>query len=283
EYLVFFEPLQTKLVGLTSNHIEKLRRPDEKLNNIIKHGPSDPLIHLLIDVLELIQDHSQLRTYNFGIFGSILHDFYNIDYSDLDFIIYGRKNLSELREILSDFYSDRNFPLNNEFDGPISEIAPKHWNFQNYSVKEYIEYQRSKLIYAVIKSKKMGRIVKIEFEPVKNWNEITNQYYPKTRIKNVGWIKAVGRILDDKDGYYIGGSYPIEIDRIISGPKVDEITQIINYIEEFRGQLNSDDQFIVEGNLEKVSTPKNEYYQITLTYGPNYDYQVLKMSIIKSL
>ena len=118
--------------------------------------------------------------------------------------------------------------------------------------------------------------MKIEFEPVKEWGEIKEKYDPRIRIEKMGWIRAIGRILDDSNGFYIGGTYPIEIEKVLQGPKVDEIRQITNYIEEFRGQLSEDEKFIIEGNLEKISSPSQEYYQITLTYGSNYDYQVLK-------
>jgi len=276
QYLIFHEPLQRKLVGIKKSQMKELRRPDKKLNEILKLNPPDPLIEVLFDILELIKAHSQLIPSNFGIFGSILHDFYNLDYSDIDLIIYGRKNLAELRELLSDFYMDESFPISNEFDKPASQTTPGHWYFTNYSVKEYLKYQRVKRIYAVIKSKKIPRTVKIEFEPVKNWTEITEKYDTQTRIQPIGWVRAVGRILDDANGFFMEAGYPIEIEKILEGPKIDEITKILSYVEEFRGQLSTDDRFIVEGNLEKVTSPKNEYYQITLTYGPNYYKQMLK-------
>jgi len=275
QYLIYYNPLNCDQVGIKKDQIKELRKPDEKLKNIISKDPPDKLIELLMDILEIIQDHSGLKPHRFGIFGSILHDFYHLKYSDIDLIIYGKKSLEELRTVLLDFYSDKSFPIKNEFDENPANITPKHWYFKNYSIKEYLKYQKKKGIYSIIKSKKFDRKVKIEFEPVKNWSEI-GIYDQYLEIKKVGWIKAVGRILDNSECFFIGGTCPIEIENILNGPKVGDITQITNFVEEFRGQLDTDEKFVVEGNLEKVITQSKTFYQITLTYGPNYDHQVLK-------
>jgi predicted nucleotidyltransferase len=276
QYLIFYPPFQNNQVGIKKNQMKELRQPDKKLKEILSNDPPDRLIELTMHIFELIEDHSTLKRQFFGVFGSILHDFYHLDYSDIDLIIYGKKNLEKFREVMSDFYSDNSFPINNEFDGPAANITPRHWYYKNYSVQEYLKYQRQKLIYATIKSKKMNRIVKIEFEPVKTWNEIREKNIENLRIEKVGWIRASGRIIDGSNGFYIGGSYSVAIDKILEGPKIDGIEKIVNYLEEYRGQLRDDEKFLVEGNLEKVITPRDEFHQITLTYGPNYDDQVLK-------
>ncbi|MBD3228047.1 MAG: hypothetical protein GF329_07645 [Candidatus Lokiarchaeota archaeon] len=276
KYLVEYKPLNSKMVGIKGNQLAELRKPDKKLQQIMKYDPPDELIELLLKIIEIIEDHSTLRYKNFGVFGSILHDFYHLKYSDVDLIIYGKKYLKKLREILQDFYSDSSFSIKNEFDGPPAEITPRHWYFKNYSIQEYLKYQREKLIYATIKSRIMSRTVKIEFEPVKSWRNISSRLDPNFEIENIGWTRATGIVLDDSDGFFIGGTYKVEIDKILSGPQVKDITQVVNYIEEYRGNLKTGEKFITEGNLEKVRTSNNEYYQITLTYGKNYDHQVLK-------
>jgi hypothetical protein len=48
-------------------------------------------------------------------------------------------------------------------------------------------------------------------------------------------------------------------------------------MEEFRQQAQKDETVIVEGNLEKVASQKESFYQVTLTYCPRYYEQVLKV------
>jgi predicted nucleotidyltransferase len=63
----------------------------------------------------------------------------------------------------------------------------------------------------------------------------------------------------------------------MEGPKVDDITRIFSYMEEFRMQAKQGERVLVEGNLERVIDETNTYRQITLSYGPRYYEQTLKV------
>ena len=276
-YQVFCAPLRRKLVGLSEEQILELRRPDEKLAVLFNSDRDDPLLRTMRRVLNEIFEISKLRISDFGVFGSILHDFYNPQYSDIDLIIYGRREVQELVETLSSFYKNKNSRLRNEFETWDPSMPPFHWNFKNYSKAEYGWYQKRKKIYAVYNSPYLGRTVKVEFEPVRKWDEIINEYTELEEIRVVGWIKAVVRIIDDVDSYFMPSIYPIEVLETSSEFLDKNITRIVSYVEEFRMQLKKDEIGIVEGRLEKVVRKKDEFYQITLTYGENYFNQVLKL------
>ncbi len=276
-YQISHKALKTELVGINRKQAVTIRRPDERLREILKDPPQDKLINVLLEILDLIRDHSQLKPHNFGVFGSICHDFYHVDYSDIDFIIYGRRSLKELREMLADFYQQSSFPIQNEFLDWDYKTSTKHWHFKHYGIQQYPFYEYRKLIYAIIQSKKINRTVKIEFEPVKNWGEIRNEYSELVRIERVGWIKASAQVLEDKDSFNMESIYKIEISDILEGPKVDDITRILSFVEEFRGQVQRDEQVLVEGNLERVILRNREFHQVTLSYGPRYYEQTLKI------
>lgn len=280
QYQLFYEPLQRLLVGMNENQIAVLRKPDQKLEEILGKEPKDSLMKALRKVLDLILNHSKLKPSDFGVFGSLLHGFYNLKYSDLDYIIYGRKKIEELVEVLRDFYSNREGILMNEFDFFDERAEQKNWRFENYTLEEYAWYEKRKSIYAVHDSKELGRRVKIEFEPVRAWNEIINEYHPDTRITCGGWIRAKAIIKDDKDSYFMPAIYPIEILEFIKGDKADNIKRVVTYVEEYKMQVKKDEEVIVEGMLEEVQTPKKTYHQITLSHIPGKKYykQVLKIS-----
>lgn len=276
-YQVFYDPLRRKLVGLSKEQILELRRPDERLISLFNSDRDDALLRTMRKVLNEIFEVSKLRISDFGVFGSILHDFYHPKFSDIDLIIYGQREVQELVAALSSFYESKNSRLRNEFETWDPSMPPFRWNFKKYSKAEYGWYQKRKKIYAVYRSPYLGRIVKIEFEPVRKWNEIVNEYNELKEIKVVGWIKAIVRIIDDVDSYFIPSIYPIEVLETNSEFTDKNITRIVSYVEEFRMQLKKDEIGIVEGRLEKVSKKKDEFYQITLTYGENYFNQVLKL------
>ncbi len=274
QYQLLHQALNTKLVGIQTP--VEIRRPDEKLRQILQTPPRDELIKTLTEIINLVQDHSQLKTRQFGVFGSILHDFYHVDYSDVDLIVYGRRALRELRDTLADFYQQPSFPIQNEFKGWDYRSSTKHWHFKKYSIQEYPHYDYRKLIYATIESKGSPRSIKIEFEPVKKWDEIVNNYSNQVQIERVGWIEAIAEVTDDRDAFFMESTYGIEILEILEGPQNYDIQQIVSFVEEFRGQVRRDEQIFVAGNVEKFTLSQGDFYQITLSYGPNYYDQVLK-------
>ncbi|MEM2144772.1 MAG: hypothetical protein QW279_05390 [Candidatus Jordarchaeaceae archaeon] len=280
QYQIFSEPLQRFLVGIKEEQIAELRRPDKKLQEILEEEPKDSLMKVLRKVLDLILNHSKLKPTDFGVFGSLLHGFYNLKYSDLDYVIYGRDKVAELVEVLHDFYKDKEGHLKNEFDFFDERTEQKNWRFENYTLEEYVWYEKRKGIYAIHDSEELGRRVKIEFEPVRAWNEIKNEYHPKTRITRIGWTRAKAIIKDDRDSYFMPAIYPVEILEFLSGDKAEDIERIITYVEEYKMQARKDEEVIVEGILEKVQTPQKTFHQITLTHIPGKKYykQVLKIS-----
>ena len=274
-YTIFYKPLQELFVGVPRTYIAETRRPDKRLQQLIEKQPRDGLLKALHNLSTLVISRSGLSENDFGVFGSLLHGFHHPRFSDLDLIVYGREKLHRLCETLDDLYSEGNSLLN-EFESE-KALEGKHWKFVNYTPKEYLWHQRRKMIYALFKRKDGRRVVKTEFEPVKDWKEICNEYNSDTRVLKRGWIKAVARVTDDKDAPFIPSIYQIQILKILEGPKVENIQRILSYVEEFRMQAKRDEHVFVEGNLEEVVTPTKTFHQITLTYGPRYYEQTLKV------
>jgi predicted nucleotidyltransferase len=275
QYTVFYEPLQKCLVGVNEADIAEARKPEIGLQQVLQKEPDDVLLKALHDLLDRVLSQSGLKTTDFGVFGSLLHDFYHPRLSDLDFIVYGRENMNTLCEALETLYME-DPSLRNEFDS-MKAVEQKDWKFLNYSLEEYRWHQQRKMIYAYFDSADAGRVVKAEFEPVKSWEENVNEFNNFARISHVGWIKAIVEITDDRDAPYIPSIYQIEVKDVLDGPEVPDITRIFSYMEEFRMQAKKGEKVLVEGNLEKVIDGTNIYHQITLSYGPRYYEQTMKV------
>jgi len=279
QYTVWHAPLQTRLVGLRLNQITEIRKPDKTFQQLLEKQPCDNLLQAMKALSNLIFERIELSETDFGVFGSLLHGFYHPQFSDLDLVLYGGEKLRGLRDTLEILFKERSSHLRNEFESEeaLNEKV-KHWRFVHYSPEEYCWHQRRKTIYALFQDEKSGRLIKTEFEPVKDWSEIHNEYDSRTRILNRGWVKAVAHIEDDREAPFIPSIYQVEINRILEGAKADDVQRILSYVEEFRMQAERDEEVYVEGNLEQVITPAKTFHQITLTYGPRYYEQVLKVA-----
>ncbi len=279
QYLIFHGTISRKTIGVNYNDVFEVRKPDEKLKRLIERKPEDQLIAATQQVLKFVTHHAVLSVKDFGVFGSMLHDFHHPEFSDIDLVIYGQENTSKLCEALHELYADDSTLLTNEFETD-EAMREKRWRFKNLSPREFVWHQRRKLVYALFKDEKSGRTIKTEFEPVKDWKGIVNQQYgSKAKAVQKGWVKMLARITNDNEAPFIPSVYGIEPVKILDGVEdAENASRIVSYMEEFRMQARKIEVVYVEGNLEEVTTSKESFHQITLTYCPRYYEQVLKVT-----
>lgn len=275
QYTVYYKPLRTRLVGLSFNQVIELRLPDKALLEIIDRR--DPLVTTLRKVLDLIIESSKLKLKSFGVFGSLLHDFYHPSYSDLDLIIYGSSELRELIEALKELYRDSEVNLVNEFERVRPRDYSGEWRFKSYSIKDYWMHERRKAVYGMYFSRELGRWVKVEFEAVRKWGEVKNEYSDDLSIRRIGWIEAKVRVVDDSESFFNPAIYKVEVLETSREYMDLSIGRVVSFVEEFRGQLLKGETGLVKGWLEELSLRGEKSYQITLSYGENYYDQVLKL------
>ena len=277
QYLIQHEMLGVKLVGVPHDLIAEVRQPQSRLQELLKRGPTDQLLAAMMRVLDIVSAQSGVDRESFGVFGSMLHGFHHPKYSDIDFTIYGKTENRKIHETNAELYDDPSSGLSNEFASE-KAMEGKRWLFKNFTVQDFVWHQRRKFIYGLYDDRKhSGRIIKVEFEPVKDWNEIQNEYDPNTRIVPKGWVKLKARVTADEDGPFIPSIFGIEPLEVLDGSReAIEVKRIFSYMEEFRQQVQRDETIIVEGNLEEVQSPNGSYLQVTLTYCPRYYEQVLR-------
>lgn len=276
QYMIFHEMLQKRIVGVNQTQIAEAKHPEVELWKLVSLEKKDELVAATCRVLNVVKQCSGLSLKDFGVFGSMLHGFHNSRFSDIDLIVYGRDNTEKLCDALRDLYEDSTSVLRNEFETD-KPVVTKNWRFQNLTLQEYVWHQRRKMIYALFNDAESGRTIKSEFEPVKNWSEIINEYNSETKMVQRGWVKMVARVTDDFDSPFIPSTYGIEPLEVLEGSKEAlEAERIVSYLEEYRMQVRRDEVVYVEGNLEEGRALNRSFHQIALTYCPRYYEQVLK-------
>jgi predicted nucleotidyltransferase len=277
QYTIFHKMLGQKVVAVNPDGAET-RKPEKRLPELMATEPKDKLVDATQRVLNTMLQQSGLSMADFGVFGSMLHGFHHSDFSDIDLVVYGRKENAKMRKVLEALYADSASDFSNEFANP-AVMQGKKWRYQNLTVNEFLWHQRRKQIYGLFNDAKTGRVTKAEFEPVKAWSEITSEYDPNARNVQKGWVKLKARVVDDADAPFIPSVYVIKPLEVLSGPReAVEAVRIFSYMEEFRLQAQQDETVYVEGNLEEVTSPSGGFHQVTLTYCPRYYEQVLKVS-----
>ena len=280
QYTVFHEMLGQRVVGIKQGDIAEVRKPEERLQALIKASSKDELQGATQRVLSIVLQRSGLSAVSFGVFGSMLHGFHHPKLSDIDLIVYGVRENAKIRETLQALYADSRSGFKNEFESDAA-MAGKQWRFKNYTVKEFVWHQKRKQIYGLFNDAKSGRPIKAEFEPVKAWSEIASEYDSQTRILRKGWVKITARVTADTEAPFIPSVYGIKPLTVLNGTRdALEAVRVVSYMEEFRVQAEKDETVTVEGNLEEVMSPHSSFHQIALTYCPRYYEQVLKVAAL---
>ncbi len=280
QYLVPNKMLNTSIVGINKADIAEVYKPQKRLKVLLKEKNADKLRNAMRRVQSKVQKHAGLTVDDFGVFGSMLYGFDHPDYSDIDLLVYGTPQIAKVRETLGELYSDGLSGFRNEFETD-EPIRGKKWRYKNLTSKEYVWHQKRKLIYATYDDHlNSERTIKAEFEPVKDWSEIVNEYNSKTKVVRKDFVKLKARITADADGPFIPSVYGIQPLELIKGSKKTlEVKRVVSYMEEFRLQAERDETVFIAGNLEEVTShEEGKFYQIVLTYGPKYYDQVLKVA-----
>ena len=277
QYTFHHEMLGQKVVGVNRNDATEVRKPEERLQVLANEAPKDELQDAMQRVLNASVSNSGMSTVDFGVFGSMLHGFHHPKLSDIDLIVYGMRENSKMRETLHALYADKSSGFKNEFETPTA-MEGKRRRFKNFSVKEFVWHQKRKQIYGLFNDAKSGRTIKTEFEPVKAWTEIVSEYDPEAQITRRDWVRIKARVTADHEAPFIPSVYGIQPLEVLSGTKTAlEAERVISYMEEFRLQAQKDEEAIIEGTLEEVTSPKGSFHQVALTYCPRYYEQVLKV------
>ena len=148
QYLINHEMLGLKIVGVPSASIMEVRKPPERLQELLKAGPTDPLLSAMERVLNISLKNTGLKESDFGVFGSMLHGFHHPKYSDIDLTIYGKAENIKMRQTMAQLYSDSSSGLRNEFE--FEEVMKgKDWRFKNLDIEDFVWHQRRKMIYGL--------------------------------------------------------------------------------------------------------------------------------------
>jgi len=282
QYLIPNKMIGANIVGVDKSDIAEVYQPQKRLKALLKEKNNDKLRNAMKRVLGIVEKHSGLDSSSFGVFGSMLFGIDHPDFSDIDLLVYGIPQIAKVRETLSCLYADGMSGFRNEFDTD-EPIRDKKWRFKNLSAKEYVWHQKRKLIYAVFDDEiNSERTIKAEFEPVKEWGEIVNDYSAKTQITRKGFVRMKARVTSDVDAPFMQSVYGIQPLELVKGSKkMMEATHVVSYMEEFRLQVRKDEIVEIAGNLEEVKAPDATSHQIVLTHGPKYYDQVLKVADLK--
>jgi len=261
EYIVFDKYRSIELIEVPRYRIKTHFKPEERLREIL-NSPQDELEELALDLVEELSDITNIDLSYFGITGSILLKIHNIQYSDIDVIIYGEHNSwiirNTLRELLhSEKKQHFSLPKGERLEEWSRDIISHHPLSLREAMILYSEYKWNRAIYR-------GR--QFSIHPVKLENEVNERWEDKV-YKPLGLVKVKATVVDNRDAIFMPAIYVVNSVKVLEGATPPgEISRIVSYEGLYIDLAEPGDEIVVYGKLEEVEDLRRGeiYYQVTV-------------------
>ncbi|NPB00359.1 MAG: hypothetical protein GXO10_03195 [Crenarchaeota archaeon] len=256
KYVTYDKYLNIELIQVPIEDIRIHYRPEERVQEILKE-PRDRLEEVTKELVEKLVDSSGISTHYIGVTGSLLAKIHNVDMSDIDVLVYSKKNTLKMIDALHDLLR-RNVVI---FDRRMLEICVN-------DLSKYIKGLDREKLAKIVKRRVprmffRDRIFSINF--VRTFEE-RYEKYGEYYYEKLYPVKIRARVVDSSESYYNPSIYVIDDIRPIEPVNVPKISEIASYENIFSGIAREGEEIIIYGMLErKISTRTgSETYRIVI-------------------
>ena len=256
---IFYSPVdKITLTAVPHEYIIKHFKPEQKLAKLRQTKNLDLLQNKLIRFIKFLEELSNLPEQSFGVTGSILLDIHNPSFSDLDIIVYGKKESWTLKNALAD-KSNTDLLLNR-----LEGVALKEWC--NKKTKQYpLTYKEAVTLYKRKWNLGIFEDIWVSIHPVKLETE-TRMSYGQETYTPCGQVTIESVVSDNSDSVFLPAIYKINDVNFLNGSQLVEVTEIISYEGLYDSLADNGDQIEVKGKLEKVENQETKkiHYRVVV-------------------
>jgi len=225
----------TEMSSVPIEFVKKHYNCLEGLRELIARGPRDKLEKLTITLVEEICDHGGLHEDDFGITGSILLQIHH-ERSDIDLIVYGRREFWKTIEILSEL-------------GYLG-IRSREQALESMLKRYPITLSDASNLFDRIRYRGVYQGVEFSIHGVRKSEEITEKYSDKI-YRKIGLAHAILEIDDASDSCFNPAIYKVHGSADIGG-KEYYVEQLMCYDLTFSAMFERGDKIEAYGKLEFV-------------------------------
>ena len=266
--LIVFDPVFGEtMCEVPTTQIAEHYKPEEKLWSLRSSKDLTVLEGKALLLAESLRAEANIPWSSIGISGSIMAGL-TTEKSDIDPLVYGaedcRKAYAALKRLLKE---DCGFKPYSRLE--LQELFDFRSKDTQMSFDDFVIVESRK----AFQGKFMGTDYFIRF--VKDWSEISEQY-GDVCFKNSGYAKITSNIADSNDSLFTPCTYKLEDARVVEGPKLQPIQEIVSFRGRFCEQAAKGEAIEAQGKVELVTNKKSgdEHYRLILGNKPT-DYMVL--------
>lgn len=269
EYLVYDPIFDEVLCEVPISHIKRHHMPVKVLERLRKSENLDEMERAVLEMASLLKSSACIPWTAIGASGSIMAGLHTPS-SDIDLVVYGSENCWKVYSAIESLFGEPSSPLK-----PYSlDELQKLFDFRSKDTIVCFEDFVKTELRKVLQGKFNGRDYFIRF--VKDFSEI-GERYGDIRYKNYGYAKIEALVTDDSEAIFTPCTYKIGNVKIVEGPKLQPIKEIVSFRGRFCEQAWNGETVVAQGKIEHVVDYRKgcEYFRLLLGNRPE-DYMVLK-------
>ncbi len=262
EYLFFSRPFHVRMSSVPLPRIGRRFLPEVRLQNLLQSSELDNLEEKLITLVELLCQKSGVRESYFGATGSILLDIHQTAFSDLDILVYGRRNALLVKRALLSMYEDSSSRISR-----FSSDRLVDWCRGKVGLYP-LSYDEAKALLTRRWNRGLFQSTMFSVHPVLMESEQTERYGDRW-FKPLGLLKIEAKVLSNTEAMFLPSAYEVSDVRILEGPKVEDLREVCSYQGIYSDILEPEERFVAKGKIEHVKDRRTdeEYYRL-LVGGP---------------
>ncbi|MBS7621636.1 hypothetical protein KEJ32_05960 [Candidatus Bathyarchaeota archaeon] len=269
KYIVHDQVYDEKLCEVPLRNIKKVYNPIEGLKRFGKSKSLDNLGTTAFQCLKILRQEAKVPWNKLGVSGSVLVGLHTAA-SDIDPVVYGVENCWKVHSALKRMLEEGDSPFKPYTLKDLRRLFAFRSKDTFMNFEDFVKVESRK----VFQGRFMDRDYFIRF--VKDWNEI-GEKYGDVRYKNFGHAKVEAVVADDAEAIFTPCTYKIEDVKVVEGPKLEPIREIVSFRGRFCEQARKGETVVAQGKLEHVTDNRSgcEYFRLLLGSRPT-DCMILK-------
>lgn len=235
-YVSFCKVRNIKISMVPKKYILEYYVPEERIGEIFE-GERDSLEEEVFEFVTKLQELSGVKLKYFGVTGSILTKIHNKAFSDIDLLIYGRKNALKIKEILGEVSENKK---------DLRKWAIKRSKNFGLTLKEALYFAERRWNYGYFNNRYFS------IHPVRLDSEIREKYGDFI-YERVGVSKIEAKVVDNSESLFLPSVYKISKVEVLEG-KDFGISEVVSFEGLYSDAFDVGQKILVKGKVEKFDS-----------------------------
>jgi len=262
-HYLFYDPIfGENLEGVPHRFVSNLYQPAKKVSEFLHNMNLDRVQDQSIKFVQLIHDSTGVQLGKLGLSGSVLVDLHTGE-SDIDLVVYGRKNCISVYESLRQVMQAGNGAVCSYSVNDLERLYEFRSKDTRMPLKDFLRIERRKFS----QGKFNGRDFFVRF--ILDWDEVDERYGDRL-YRASGYAKIEAKVEEDADSILTPCRYVISDAQVVEGTKVPPPEEIVSLRGRFCEQAQEGERIVAQGKVEQViEKDGREYFRLILGARPS--------------